>query len=374
MIDADYGFPGPVFSPVNDRRAYTRGRVAFSVENTFTQWEGALRVYYNFGEHDFTDGFNSTDFTRGINLYQNWKMGEQTLLTLGAELQQFGGTANNETLPPPVQKGLGTENTVEEAHVYALFQHTFAQRLTLNAGLRALNNSVYGSAVNPLVGFSYLAGKHTTLKASAAKSFRSPGIIDLFIFPPSNADLEPEELWTYEASVSQYIPGARLNLELTGFLMEGENMIQEVFNGTPPPVRQNVGSFTNQGIEFVAQYQPTQRLFLGGNYTELIRFTPVLYAPKREMNVQVRFRLPVLTISSNFKWVDGLTTQLMPQLQESYTLLRLRLETQAVGPFRFFVEGENLLDTDYVIDVGYPTPGRSVRIGVRLNQLLGSNP
>ena len=373
LIDAEYGFPGPVSMPVDAQRDYTRGRVALALENEFDQWEGALRFYYNFGEHDFTDGFNSTDFTRGISLYQNWKMSSQTLLTLGAEVQQFGGTANNETLPPPVQKGLGTENTVEEVHAYALFQHTFSEKLTFNAGLRGLNNSIYGSAANPLLGFSYLAGKHSTLKASAARSFRSPGIIDLFIFPPSNADLEPESLWTYEVGWSQFFPSARLNLELTAFLMEGENLIQEVFTGTPPPQRQNTGSFSNRGLELMAQLQPSKRIFLGLNYTHLNRSTPMLYAPKHEANLQTRVQFPILSASVNLKWVDGLNTQLNPILEESYALLRLRLETVPVGPFRFFVEGDNLLDTVYEIDAGFPTPGRSFRIGIRLNTRLGGN-
>ena len=39
------------------------------MKNEFEKASGALKLFYNFGEHDITDGFHSTDHNYGVNIH-----------------------------------------------------------------------------------------------------------------------------------------------------------------------------------------------------------------------------------------------------------------------------------------------------------------
>ncbi|MBQ5682369.1 MAG: TonB-dependent receptor, partial [Peptococcaceae bacterium] len=43
------------------------------------------------------------------------------------------------------------------------------------------------------------------LKTVVAKGFRFPTIREMYMFPPQNADLKPEKLWSYELSFEQRV-------------------------------------------------------------------------------------------------------------------------------------------------------------------------
>jgi len=74
IADSRFYDPGPIDNPddfVNRNYDFTRGRAAVSIDNSYGKVEGALKLFYNFGEHEFFDGFSSNDFNRGLTFYQN---------------------------------------------------------------------------------------------------------------------------------------------------------------------------------------------------------------------------------------------------------------------------------------------------------------
>lgn len=65
----------------------------------------------------------------------------------------------------------------------------------------------------------------------ASKGFRNPTMRELYLYPPSNTDLEPERLWNYELSWHHHLSGVGGDLQsLTYganlFYIKGDNMIQ----------------------------------------------------------------------------------------------------------------------------------------------------
>ena len=365
LIDAEYNNPGTIQMPTfSDNRKYTRGRTAISLENNTGKLEGAFKFFYNFGKHNFSDGFHSNDYNRGLTFYQNIKWNKNSVLTVGLDYKNFGGKPSNQEQPTP---GFGTEYTIDETDAYLLMQQTFFHKLTANIGYRLNNNSQYGIENIPTFGLAYKVCKNTVLKTAVTKGFRSPSIIDLYLFPVANAELEPESLWNYEFTIGQTIIDKKLNFEITGFIIDGKNMIEPVVISAPPPTKINTGTFTNRGIEFTTNFNPTKALSASLNYTFLYTSQDLKYAPKHELNVNADYQIKFLTFGMNLKYVNGLITQTEPKTENDYALLNLHLEANVNKWLDIFVSGNNLFDAQYQIDYGYPMPGVNYMAGVKLH-------
>ncbi len=364
LAEASYNEPFAL-DTVNfsENRNYLRGRTGISIKNTFEKSEGALMAFYNWGEHEFSDGFNSTDFNRGITFYQNLKLFADNIITVGVDYKQFGGEASNGEAPIP---GFKKDQEIQEFDVYGLVQHTFAGKISLSAGGRITDNSQFGSQFVPSFGASVLFSETTNLKLSASKAFRSPSIADLYFFPVFNSNLQPEELWTYEASVRQLLANKKISLELTAFWIEAENLLTLVPNTTPgPPTRQNAGELTNKGIEFQGEYFCKSNLSFSLGYSYLNTSSDLLFAPEHEVNFQTNYQYKKLSAVLSLKQVSGLNNSLNPTETESYSLLNLRLAYQFSKSFNGFVEGGNLTDTSYEITKAVPSVGANVMVGVK---------
>ena len=145
-------------------------------------------------------------------------------------------------------------------------------------------------------------------------------------------------------------------------------MIQDVLISVPPPVKQNTGAFTNKGIEFSSNYNPKSNLNFTLNYTYLKTSIDFKYAPEHEFNFQGFYNLKPVSFMLSFKYVNNLNTFVSENevTKENYTLLNLKVNWQATNWLNVFLEGNNLLNTSYVIDRGFPLPGINVLGGIEL--------
>ncbi len=368
LSDATFNTPGPVdgSAPADSVREYTRGRTALSLENQFEKVEGALKFFYNFGDHAFSDGFRSNDFNYGITFYQNLKLLEGNILTLGVDSKKFGGEPENINTPPGLPPGFDEAYEINETDLYALLQQDLGDQVSLSAGYRFVNNSLYGSAHVPAFGLAYQMTQNSTLKAAATKGFRSPAIIDLFLFPVANDELEPEELWNYEVSYAQALQDDKLNFELTAFFIDGKNMIQPVVITAPPPTKINTGAFNNKGVEVMGDYQVMKDLNLNFNYTYLSTSKEVLYSPEHQLHFHGQYRISSFSVMLGYELVNDLTTFVgEPEItKENYSLVNLRSNWQATPWMNVFLELNNLFDVQYQIDRGYPLPGFNALGGI----------
>jgi iron complex outermembrane receptor protein len=368
IIDARYNFPGPVEQPQDTAlRDYMRSRAAIALENRYEKVEGAFMLFYNYGDHAFTDGFRSNDHNYGLTFYQNLKIFNGNVLTLGYDFKKFGGKASNVYTPEFIPKGFDVEHEITENDIYALVQQSI-KRLSFDVGYRYVRNSIYGDQHVPAGGITFKLNHNAFLKASATKGFRSPAIVDLFLFPTSTDTLRPEKLWNYELSWGQSFLEGDLDLEITGFIIDGENMIQEVLITAPPPIKQNTGAFTNKGIEFSTNYTLKKILNFNVNYTYLNTSRDLKYAPEHEINFNGRYQLKPVSFMLYLKYINNLNTSVGEGgvTKENYTLLNLKINWKATEWLNVFLEGNNLLNTTYEIDKGYPLPGINVLGGIEL--------
>jgi outer membrane cobalamin receptor len=367
LADAIYQHPGPTNAPLeNDRREFTRGRAAVSLRNDWGNVSGALLLFHNFGAHDFQTGFSSRDQNQGMTFFQNITLLPNQVVTVGLDHKRFGGKAFNENLPPPARIGLGVQHWVTETDVYIHVQQDVGEKLSTNAGIRQVNNSQFGSKTLPGVGLAFQAAPSITLKASSSKAFRSPSVGDLFLFPPSNESLEPEELWNHEVGFQSQFLNRKLEIEVMAFIAEGANLIQ-VNPMETPLIGRNTGRFSNKGVETQFRFRASDGWGIVLNYAFVDASENVLFAPKHNLSFQADFTIKKLTLIPSMQVIGGLRNSLLdPVMAENYALLDVRAMYQITSKISGFVTGKNLFDTAYHLERGYPMPGINILSGIQL--------
>ncbi|NOZ48023.1 MAG: TonB-dependent receptor [Chlorobi bacterium] len=345
-----------------------RGKTAFSVENNYKKVTGALKIYMNYGEHNITDGFHSLDHSSGVMFYQGLKLFKNNTITVGVDYINFGGKAEN-ILAMNGQGIVFGDKTITEIGSYAFLQQTLFQKLIFNAGLRIENNSLYGNEVVPQTGFAYHPTNYTTIKGSVSKGYRSPTIRELYLWAPANEELQPERMMNYEIGMIQQLYANKLNFELTGFISEGNNLIQTVLvNGLPKNM--NSGKFNNKGVELASYYNPVKGLHIHLNYSFLALKYPILAAPENQIFFNTRYNFGKLSFSISIKYINNLYVKLAdatPEIKEDYTLLNTKITYAVNNNLNLFVSGENITNTEYQINYGYPMPGITFFGGVNFN-------
>jgi len=358
--------PGLVGGPVGNAIDIFRGSSYINITNNYGKTSGNLQLFYNYGNHKITDGFRSTDGNYGLAFSQSFRHLKNNITTVGFDYKKYGGKASNIF----AMNGQGIvfgDHTVTSYAPYLLAQQTIAKKLIVSAGIRLEHHSVFGDIVVPSGGLSFIANKNTTLKAAVSKGFRSPTILDLYLFPPANPLLSPEKMMDYEFSVSQQLADRKIKLECTVFNVQGGNLIQTVFqNGGPKNV--NTGKFNNTGIELSAKYFVNKQFaaMLSYGYTDLKE--PVLAAPKHLLNVAMNYTYDKFLMNVNVQAVNGLYTRTgAAAFQSNYILLNAKAAYRISSLLDVFVKGENLTNQQYQINYGYPMPGITVMGGLNFH-------
>lgn len=368
---SDLKSPGPNTAPLLDGWMHIwRGIASLGVENKYRKYSGAVRAFYSWGNHKINDGhtaevpaktflFRSTDFNYGIQAYESFFIIPENQFTIGVDYKNWGGNAWNAYFSGERQNII-SDKSVHEIAGYAIMQQEFWNQLTLNAGIRYEHNSTYGSEWVPQAGFTWNPFYGNTIKGSFSKGFRSPNMRELYItFGPknkANPALNPESMLNYELSIGQYFWGNRIYTELTAFYINGKNMIQ-----VDPKSGQlvNIGKFYNKGIELEADIQILRNLRFTTNYSFLYTNKEIVAAPKHKWFIEGLYTWRNLSITLNLQSIFDLYVG--PKMKnENYSLLNGRIAYK-IGTHKrnitLFVKGENLTNTKYTINDGYPMPG-----------------
>lgn len=364
LANFDAADPGPDTLNANpgQRIDISRGYWAFTLENKFDKSSGALKLFYNFGEHDITDGFHSKDHNYGINWYESLHFFEGNNITIGVDYMNYGGIAEN--LFAMNGKGIVfADTTVSEVGVYGFVQQTVAEKLTLNAGLRYQYNSVYGNSWIPSVGFAYKLAELTTWKGTISKGFRSPTIRELFLWGP-NPSLKPETIFNYETGISKSFLNRKINAEITVFAITGDNLIVNI----PMQGFLNSGEISNKGIEMAVDAEPTKKLTLNATYSYINMKNPVFATPEHQLFFNAHYRLKKLQLIGSIQQIINLENDPSPiDNKENYTLVKAKAIYNFTKNLKLFISGENLLNQNYEVNRYYTMPGATVFSGINLN-------
>lgn len=343
--------PGPdtLNAKAGQRIDITRGYWAVFIDNDFNKVSGTARFFYNFGEHNITDGFHSTDANYGINVFESLKLIKGNAITLGVDYMNYGGFAENVVFDSEL-----IDTSVYETGIYGFIQQNFQNKLTVNAGLRLQHHKVYGNIWVPSGGIVYRPFAATSLKINYSKGFRSPAIRELFLWN-HNEELAPEQVNSFEAGVSQTFLTGRLSLEVTGFKVKGDNMIVAGEMGK----LYNTGKIDNTGIEALIKVNPVNNLNFSASYSYIHMDVPVYATPEHQLYISGDYQIGGFTLTGGVHCVSGLDTDASPAVttDEKYTLVNAKISYGFKKYISLFISGENLLNQTYEANRYYPMPG-----------------
>ena len=381
-VDADIthfnsSYPGAVSSPMFGADQWiTRGVVSAAVENHYNHTSGALSAYSNFGRHKIDDGtanaeqptarfFRSKDALMGISWYQSAQLFEGNRLTLGVDYQHIYGNAyytskqTGEVLDTPnKQSGKSYRNEIAG---YVDFRQDIASWLTIDAGLRIDHHSVSGTEWIPQGGIVVRPMPTGEVKAMVSKGFRNPTMREMYLYPPSNEELEPERLWNYELSWRHRLGAFSYGANL--FYIKGDNMIQAVNRKNV-----NTGEIENYGAELEAAYRINSHWSLNTNHSLLHMEHPVIAAPTYKGFLGANYNCCRWSVVAGLQYINGLYTAVGDAEQkENFCLLNATVSYAVSKGLTLWVRGENLLAQSYEINLGYPMPRATFMGGVSLN-------
>ena len=381
-VDADIthfnsSYPGAVSSPMFGADQWiTHGVVSAAVENHYNHTSGALSAYSNFGRHKIDDGtanaeqpttrfFRSKDALMGISWYQSAQLFEGNRLTLGVDYQHIYGNAyytskqTGEVLDTPnKQSGKSYRNEIAG---YVDFRQDIASWLTIDAGLRIDHHSVSGTEWIPQGGIVVRPMPTGEVKAMVSKGFRNPTMREMYLYPPSNEELEPERLWNYELSWRHRLGAFSYGANL--FYIKGDNMIQTVNRKNV-----NTGEIENYGAELEAVYRINSHWSLNTNHSLLHMEHPVIAAPTYKGFLGANYNCCRWSVVAGLQYINGLYTAVGDAEQkENFCLLNATVSYAVSKGLTLWVRGENLLAQNYEINLGYPMPRATFMGGVSLN-------
>ena len=381
-VDADIthfnaSYPGAVTSPLYDADQWiTRGVVSAAVENHYGKTNGALSVYSNFGRHKIDDGtndptkptaryFRSKDALTGVSWYQSAQLFEGNRLTVGVDYMHIYGNAyytSKETGAvldtPNKQSGKSYRNEIAG---YVDFRQNLFDWLTVDVGARVDHHSITGTEFVPQGGVVVRPVKTGEIKAMASKGFRNPTMREMYLYPPSNTELEPERLWNYELSWRHRKFNLTYGVNL--FYIKGDNMIQTVNRKNV-----NTGEIENWGIEFEGKYPIDRHFNVAYNYSYLHMKNKIVAAPEQVYYLGVDYRNGKWIATAGLQRVEDLYTEVgANETTEKFWLINASVTYAATRNLSLWARGENLLAQKYEINLGYPMPRATFMGGVSLN-------
>ncbi|HEY4629266.1 MAG TPA: TonB-dependent receptor [Flavobacterium sp.] len=350
---------------------YTKGE--FVLNSSFNK---ITRSYQDFDSYSNSVGFSQYD-SRSVNIdaYNKYEVTESLFFVTGAQYQFHD--MNSGTPYGNIAKE-STKFNMIDPYVTGVFNSDFG--LNLNVGARLNIHSQYGNQlvynVNPSYDFKSIPLK---ILASYSTAFVTPSLYQLYS-EYGNANLTPEKNSTIEAGFETQFLDKKVKLNAVGFYREQTNFIGFYFN--PVTYDSNYinieGLNKAKGVETEVSFALSEKVKWNSNYT----FTQVDKAldrliPKHKVNSSLDFQINSrLFFNVNYQYVDsrndaffdGNTYVTQRIVLDSYQLVNSSVRYELVkNRLSVFGAATNILNTDFVENVGYSSLGRNFKLGLNIN-------
>jgi outer membrane cobalamin receptor len=420
-VDTERGAPGPYgsdpahrFSGVDRISRGTTERMSASVR-VMHPWTGPasrVRQRIELDHADYDLSFLSP-FGRSTSDTRRTHARVQTDAALDAGVGLSGGVEwLTESARSSFIRSSGTDVPVDRRVIgtFGEARWNALERFNVQAGLRAEHItrkalSVTGFpddtivSVNPKVALSWLASRFlpasgarrwTRLRGAAGTGIRPPDVFEIAF--TDNPGLKPERSRSVEAGVTQVFAAGALQLDATMFFNQYDDLIVSV--GSLRDVSRyrtdNVSNARARGVELGGAWQVHSGLNVRASYTYLdteIRAIdntteapspyhvgdPLLRRPRHSGSVLVGYTRDRWTAFTTLE-ARGKTLDAEPAFGPSGGLYDNpgRALVDVGGSLRLrrgvdlFARALNLFDRDYEEVLGFPSPGRTAFIGVRV--------
>jgi|GEM_PF-6124508 len=362
----NFSDPGPEYNPSRATGDIRRSGVTLGIDKKTERYSFSTRLYNSYGEHTFSDGFNSIDRNNGVDLFAKVKhVGWKELsLSGGISFNELGGSAYDGT--PFINKG-NFDETEFAGHLQTELK--VENIFSFIVGGRYIHHSRYDDHFVYQVGAVVSPDRYGSFKFSVGKAYRNPTINETQLFLISNPDsLKPEEGTFYEIGYFNRL-NYNISVEGTVFWRDGDNLITTLPNPSPPPMVefQNSGNYHHWGYEWNIRYVKNN-WHLKNSFIHLHQHDYNLSVPQDKYVFsggyhakKLRFNLETVTVFKTASDSAGI-----PLTLDNYWVVNGDAKYQINSLISLNLRIENLFDEKYQIVYGYPMPGVTIRSGLAL--------
>jgi len=230
----------------------------------------------------------------------------------------------------------------------------------------------------------------TKVRGGAGTGIKPPTAFDIAF--TDNPGLKPERSISLDAGVEHVFPGARIALDATVFANRYDDLIVSIGTSYQGPSKfqtDNVANARAAGLEFGARWQTPGRWLVRAAYTFLstevldiddspnaapfpfVVGDPLIRRPHHQASLEVRYTQARLTA---FAIVNGRgeMLDLEPNFASStfpskgYAVVSTGATFTITKVFQGYARVNNLFDRDYEDALGFPAPGLTGVVGVRI--------
>lgn len=313
---------------------------------------------------------------------EDWSKNIHTNYVYGGELGILCRTGLGELVYGIDVRKEKVDSTSLEKHTryYRAFflEHNLSRGpLQINTGTRLDHYSSFGAEFNPNIGLAYDLNDKWKARASAGGAFRAPSFTELYYRSSANVgnpDLEPEESWSYDLGLDFESDWAKMGL--TGYLRYTDRMIDWTRSGSSGIwYAENIGEFNVYGIEAVMEVMPCKIFDLSWFKNVKVRYGYTEDFERKGITSKyvTRYLMHDFTAEIIHDIIWGFRHDLVVKFknrrhEKPYVLLDSRLcKNIKTGnlDMEIFLEGDNLLNTDYKESGWVRMPGLQIRAGVK---------
>lgn len=345
---------------------YNKGQ--FILNSSFNKM---VRSYKELDTYSGTVGLSQYE-SRSVNVdgYNKYEFSKSLFLVTGAQYQFHD--MNSETPYGGVAKESAKFNMIDP-YITAVFNSKFG--LNVNAGARLNIHSEYGNQLvynlNPSFDFESLPLK---VLASYSTAFVTPSLYQLYS-EYGNTVLTPEKNSTIEAGFETQLFDKKIRFSAVGFYREQNNFIG--FSSAYKYINID-GTNKAKGVETEITFTINKNIKWFSNYT----FTQVDEAldrliPKHKLNSSFDFQInKSVFFNANYQYVDsrndaffdGNTYATQKIVLDSYQLVNATVRYELVkNRLSILGTATNILNADFVENVGYSSLGRNYKLGLTIN-------
>lgn len=328
--------------------------------------------------------------TSGV-ITANYAITPELHATLGSEVEQQSDRNRYASAGEygPFESSMNRERQNRAAFVQLLHA---TPRLSLTAGGRFDDNDRFGTFGTYRAGLTVAALPTLRLRASVGTAFKEPNFFENYAegFTRGNPELDPEQSRTIEAGAELSLFGGRTTIGATRFHQKFRDLIQYVSrpfgselsnysnlagaraNGTELEVRTGSGGLA---VNAAATFMETRVTDAGtGEDPSLVNDQRLLRRPDLRANASVVYSAGSFNFTGAVTYVgerDDLDFNSYPSARvtlQSYATVDAGVRYTALSlgsiPLAVTLRAANLLDQRYQETFGFPSPGRSLHIGV----------
>ncbi|QBZ99022.1 TonB-dependent receptor plug domain-containing protein [Flavobacterium sangjuense] len=383
--DFDFTFDNTGFNDT-DANVTTSEQIRFGVSPKYKYNKGEFVLNSGFTKitRDYNE-FNAFTSTTDYSVYDSrsvvvdgfnkYNFNKQLFVILGVTYQ-FNDMKSQ--TPFSSIENESTKFNILDGYTVLVYNSDFG--LNINAGGRLNRHSAYGenNVCNFNPSYNFKTSFPLKVLASYSTAYITPSLYQLYS-EYGNEDLTPEKNATVEAGFETELFNKKVKLNAVGFFRSQTNAIDFYFDSsTFEAYYVNVNGETKaKGVETSLNIALTSKLQLNGNYT----FTQVDEAldrliPRHKVNAGLDFQPTTRTLFNvNYQYFDARNDafydanifSVQPAKLGSYQLVNALVKYELIkSRLTIFGAATNILNEEYVENVGYSTRGRNFKIGLNI--------